>query len=175
MTISLRGKLYRVESAVKVSAKGAPFVKTKLRDLTTDEIIEKSFKPDSPVKEVSVSEKTLEYLYLDGKDYLFLDVDQLDNVTVPPKVIGESVNYLKEGIQVKAIFYGDQVFTVELPAFLELAVSKMEEARKSRVPVANVTKIAILETGAKVEVPPFVEVGDILKVDTRAGEFIQRV
>jgi elongation factor P len=175
MTISLSGKLYRVESALKVAAKGAPFIKTKLRDLATDEIVEKSFKPTQQVKEVSVAERNLEFLYLEGKDYRFLDVDELEEVSVPPKVIGDSVNYLKEGIQVKAIFYGEQVFTVELPPFLELAVSKIEEPKKSKVPVANVTKVAILETGAKVEIPPFVEVGDILKVDTRTGEFIQRV
>jgi len=176
MTISLEKKLYRVESSVKVSAaKGTPFIKTKLRDLATDEIIEKNFKTTQQVNEVSVSERTLEYLYLEGKNYLFFDVNELEQAMVPPNVIGESVHYLKEGIQVKATFYGDQVFSVELPPFLELAIASVEEPKKSKVPVSNSTKSAILETGAKVEVPPFVEVGDIVKVDTKSGEFIQRV
>ncbi len=176
MTISLAGKLYRVESSVKVSAaKGTPFIKTKLRNLANDEIVEKNFKPGQAVKEVTVSEKELEFLYLEGKNYLFLDINELDQVSVKPAVIGDNVNYLKEGITLTATFYGDQVFSVELPPFLELSVTKVESSKKTKVAVADVTKIAILETGAKVEAPPFIEVGDIVKVDTKTGEFIQRV
>jgi len=175
MTISLEGKLYRVESSVKVAAKGNPFIKTKLRDLITDEIIEKNFKPTQKVTEVSVSERQLEFLYLEGKEYRFLDIDDLEHVKVPPSVVADKVDYLKEGIQLKAIFYGDTVFSVELPPFLELNVAKIEEKESLRLGVSSVTKTAILETGARVEVPPFVEMGDLVKVDTRTGEFIQRV
>ena len=175
-TIVVGKKLYRVESSVKVTvAKGTPFIKTKLRDLATEEIVEKNFKPDQAVKEVQVAERTLEYLYLEGKQYLFLDVDELDTLKVPANVIGDKVSYLKEGVQVKATLYGETVFSVELPQFLELTVAKVEEPKKSKVAVANVTILAILETGAKVEVPPFIEPGDIVKVDTKSGEFIQRV
>src|ERR1700733_14943357 len=121
MTISLNGKLYRVEACVKVTvAKGNPFIKTKLRDLTSDEMIEKNFKLNQPIKDVSVAERSLEYLYLDGKEYLFLDIDSLEQVLVPSQVIEDRVNYLKEGVDLKATFYGDQVFSVVLPQFLEL-------------------------------------------------------
>jgi len=175
MTLSLDGKIYRVESTVKVTVpKGTPFIKTKLKNLMTDETIEKNFKPGQPVQDVSLSERRLEFLYLEGKDYLFLDIGGLDQVIVPRDVIGDKVNYLKEGIEIKAMFYGDSVFSVELPQFLELMVVKTEGAENEN-PMANDGKTAILETGARIDVPMFVESGDIIKVDTQLNEYIQRV
>jgi elongation factor P len=175
MTISLNGKLYRIESSVKVTVtKGAPFIKTKLKNLVTGEVIEKNFKPDQPVKEVALAERMIEFLYMEGKDYLFLSIDSLDQMVVPASIVSEKSNFLKEGVQVKASFYGDTIFSLELPQFLELMVSRTlgEDERKA---VQNATKIAILETGARIEVPPFIESGDIIKVDTKTNEYIQRV
>lgn len=173
MTISISGKLFRVESSVKVTVpKGTPFIKAKLRDLDTQNIVEKSFKINQEITDVSMTERKLEFLYLEGKDYLFLDINNLDQVLVPAKVIGNKINYLKEGIDLNAAFYGETIFSVELPQFLEIMVSKVESTKSS---AANGTRIATLETGAKIEVPPFVEVGDIVKVDTTSDEFIQRV
>ena len=175
MTLSIDGKIYRVESAVKVTvAKGVPFVKTKLKNLISDELIEKNFKLGQAVQDVSLMERRLEYLYLEGKDYLFLDIGNLEQVLVPAAIIGDRVNYLKEGTELKAMFYGDSIFSVELPQFLELMVVKTESSEDT-LHVANATKIAILETGAKIEVPLFVEAGDIIKVDTQTNEYIQRV
>ena len=175
MTVSVEGKIYRVESCVKVTvAKGVPFIKTKLKDLMSDDVIEKNFKLNQPVQDVSLTERRLEYLYLEGKDYLFLDVGSLEQVLVPFHIIGDKVNYLKEGTELKAMFYGDSIFSVELPQFLELIVVKTEESQTA-AHVANATKIAVLETGAKVEVPMFVETGDIIKVDTQTNEYVQRV
>ena len=93
---------------------------------------------------------------------------------VSSDVVGEKVNYLKEGIQIKAMFYGSAIFSIELPQFLELMIVKLEDM-KSKVSVSSASKIAILETGAKVEVPLFIEVGDIIKVDTHLGEYVQRI
>lgn len=175
MTISLNQKLYRVESVVKVTVpKGAPFLKTKLRDLNSQEVIEKSFKADQVIKDVSLIERKLEFLYPEGKSYLFLDISNLEQVLIPATIIAEKVNYLKEGVDLKASFYGDTVFAVELPQFLELMVAKIELPKGAKGERAGL-RVAILETGAKVDVPPFVEVGDILKVDTRTDEYIQRV
>jgi elongation factor P len=175
MTLSIDGKIYRVESSVKVTvAKGVPFIKTKLKNLMSDEVIEKSFKLNQPIQEVSLSERKLEFLYLEGKDYLFLDVGSLEQTLVPSVVIGDKVHYLKEGIEVKAMFYGETIFSIELPQFLELMVVKTD-AIESNSHVSNANKLAILETGAKVEVPMFVESGDIVKVDTQTNEYIQRV
>ena len=175
MTLSIDGNIYRVESSVKVTvAKGLPFIKTKLKNLITDEVIEKSFKLNQEVQEVSLLEKKLEYLYLEGKDYLFLDTGSLEQVLVPSNVIGDKVNYLKEGIEIKSMFYGNSIFSVELPQFLELMVVKTE-LLEAASHVANADKVAILETGAKIEVPMFIESGDIVKVDTSTNEYIQRV
>jgi elongation factor P len=175
MTIQVDDAIYRVESAVKVSvAKGAAFIKVKLKNLITDDLVEKNFKVGQAVQEVMLSERRLEYLYLEGKSYLFLDIGSLDTVLVPAKVVSDKVNYLKEGTEVKAFFYGDTIFAVELPQFLELMVVKAETA-PAKSHLSNATKMAILETGAKIAVPLFVETGDIVKVDTHTNEYIQRV
>ena len=172
MTLNMDGKIFRVESSVKVTvAKGTPFVKTKLRNLITEEIIERNFKLDQVVQEVSLLERALEFLYPEGNEFLFLDIGNLEQVLVPSEVLSDKVHYLKEGIQVKAMFYGDTIFAVELPQFLEIMVVKMEPSSSE----TGTTKRAVLETGAKVEVPLFVESGDVIKVDTQANEYIQRV
>lgn len=172
MTLNIDGKIYRVESSVKVTvAKGTPFVKTKLRNMITEETIEKNFKLDQMVQEVSLLERNLEFLYPEGKEYLFLDVGNLEQVLVPSVILSDRVHYLKEGIQVKALFYGDTIFAVELPQFLEIMVVKTEGVD----PVANSTKKAVLETGAKIDVPLFIESGDVIKVDTQTNDYIQRV
>lgn len=173
MTLSISGKLYRVESSLKVTVpKGTPFIKAKLRDVATNDLVEKSFKLNQSLTDVSLTEKHLEFLYPEGKDYLFLDIDNLEQVLIPSRVVGAHVNYLKEGVDVSASFYGDTIFAVELPQFLELMVAKVEETKAS---TANGTKIAVIETGAKIEVPPFIDIGDIIKVDTKTEEYIQRV
>jgi len=177
MTISLNNRIYRVEHCVKVTVTkggGMPFIKSKLKNLITDEVLEKNFKLNESVEEVALEERRLEFLYLEGKDYLFLDMGNLDQVLVPASVISDKVNYLKEGIEVKAIFYGSSIFSIELPQFLELMVVKIE-SKETAVNMGNVTKTAYLETGAKIEVPLFIEVGDIIKVDTHLNEYIQRV
>lgn len=175
MTISVNGKLYRIESSVKVTvAKGTPFIKTKLRDMVSNEVVEKNFKLDQAIKDVSLIERHLEFLYPEEEDYLFLDINNLEQVLIPQQIVGEMVNYLKEGVDIRASFYGDTIFAVELPQFLELMVAKTEDKRE-RSGSSNGTRIAVIETGAKIEVPPFIEVGDIIKVDTKTDEYIQRV
>lgn len=173
MTISLGNKLYRVESVVKVTVpKGTPFIKARLKELSTGEVIEKNFKPDQAIKDVNLEDRKLEFLYLEGKDYLFLDVGNLEQVLVPSSVISDKVNFLKEGVEIKASFYGDTIFSVELPQFLELMISKIDTTGGGK---KEVVRVGTLETGAKIEVPPFIEVGDIIKVDTQTGDYIQRV
>lgn len=172
MTISVNSKLYRIETCIKVTIpKGSPFIKTKLRDLESGSIVEKNFKLEQQVKDVSLAERRLEFLYLEGKDYLFLDIGNLDQVLIPSSIIGNRANYLKEGVEIKASMYGELIFAVELPQFLELMISKMEGGDA----LSSESRIAVLETGARVEVPPFVEVGDIIKVDTKTDEYIQRM
>lgn len=175
MTIVLQERLYRVESCLKVTvSKGQPFIKSKLRDLATNELVEKNFKPNQTVEEVQLQERNLEFLYPEGESFLFLDIDLLDKLLIPKEVIGQRANYLKEGIEVKAQCYGQLVYAVELPQFLELMVVKTDEPSDQGA-LTNATKSALLETGARVEVPLFIAVGDVVKVDTRTDEYIQRV
>ncbi len=176
MTITINKKLYRVESSVKVTVpKGTPFIKTKLRELSTNKVLEKNFNLNQDVQDVALEERDLEYLYVEGKDYLFLDFKNLDQVLVPASVVGDNTNYLKEGTVVKASFFGEAPFAIELPQFLEIMVSRDESDGKDSGIMTNGTKTIVLETGAKVEVPPFIEVGDIIKIDTKSNEYIQRV
>ena len=176
MILNIGKKLYRVESSVKVTVtKGANFVKTKLRDLNSESVLEKNFKFDQTVKDVALQERTLEFLYVEGKNYSFLDIGSLENFDVPKDIVGGAVNFLKEGIQLIASFYGDNCFAVELPQFLELMVASTDGEAGGSAPVANTAKQAVLETGARVEVPPFIEAGDIIKVDTKSSAYIQRV
>lgn len=173
--LSIEKKLYRVESTLKVTVpKGNPFIKVQLRDLTNEKLEERNFKVGQELEEVSLNERVLEFLYLEGKNYLFLDALTLDTVTVSPDVIDEKANYLKEGIELNATFYGDNVFSVELPQFLELMVAKTQPMDEG-MQMTNSTKEAVLETGAIVQVPPFIETGDIIKVDTTTHDYIQRV
>lgn len=174
MIINIKGDLFKVESAVKVAApKGAPFIKVKMKDLSSGKSVEKSFKLDQSIKEVTLVTRQLEFLYIEGKSYLFLDIDSLDRVLVPANVIESRANYLKEGVEVTASLYGDAIFSVELPQFIELMVAKTEDEKGAHA--GSTTKMAQLETGARIEVPSFVEPGDIVKVDTRLDEYIQRV
>lgn len=175
MVLSLDNELYRVESSVKVTlAKGNPFIKTKIRGLQSGKLIEKNFQLTQELEDVELTKRHLEYLYLEGKNFLFLDIGNLDQVLVPPDVIAEQVHFLKEGVSVEALFYGEMVFSIELPQFLELMVAQTETHSEERQ-IASQVKEAILETGAKVMVPRFIETGDVIKIDTRNKEYIQRV
>lgn len=175
MTIQISSSIYRVEGAQKVTPpRGSPFIKASLKLLGSDKIVDKSFKLDQTIDEVALVEKSLVYLYLEGKNYLFLDVEDLIQIELAPTVIGQMGNFLKEGIYLKASCFGDTIFSVELPQFLELMVAKTDDL-DGMAPVSSSTKIAQLETGAKIDVPLFIEPGDVVKVDTHLGEFIQRV
>ncbi len=175
MTLSLEDKIYRVESSVKVTvAKGVPFIKTKLKNLITEEVIEKNFKLDQTIEEVKLNERRLEYLYMEGKQHLFLDIDNLEQILVSADVIGQKVNYLKEGIIVLSHFYGDTIFSIDVPQFLELMIVKTEDLDASNAMAAS-NRLAILETGARIEVPMFIENGDVIKVDTKTDEYVQRI
>lgn len=175
MIISLNQKIYRVESCVKVTVtKGSPFIKTKLKDLVKNEVIEKNFKLGQAVEEVSLNERHLDFLYPEGKDYLFLNTDNLETVLVSADIVEDKIHFLKEGIGVKALFYGDSIYSIELPQFLELMVLKADSVESS-MHMSEATKKITLETGAEIDAPLYIESGDIIKVDPTAKEFIQRI
>lgn len=172
MCVHISGSYYRVESAVKVTVpKGNPFMKLKLRELKKNKVIEKNVKLNEMVEEVPLEGRPVEFLYTEGKDYLFLELKELEQVLIPKSIVGEAVDFLKQGVELKASFYGNTVFSLELPQFMELMVSEIKEEGESSAS----SRMAILETGAEVEVPLFIEEGDIVKVDPIKREYIQRV
>lgn len=177
MVIRMGRDLMRVESALKVTAPGAaPHMKIKLLTIPGEEMIERKLKLDQEVEEVTLKEKSLEFLYSEGGKYIFLDIDTLDQVPVESEVVAERREYLKEGVPVKANAWGSTIFSIELPQFLELMVVKTQDpTSKQKQKDPNIERIAIIETGASISVPPFIENGDVIKVDTRSSEFIQRV
>lgn len=173
MTVLVGDVPYRVEATTKVtSQKGPPFVKVKLRHLVSGELIERNFKSTQSVDEVSLQERQLEYLYQEGNGHVFLDVGSLTLVNVDDKVVGKMIHYLKEGVEAKGAGVGGMILSLELPQFLELMVSAVGSLSGKE---GGSVRIATLETGAKLEVPQFVDVGDVIKVDTRLEEYIQRV
>lgn len=173
MVIELDEKIYRVESNIKVAApKGSPFIKTKLRDLNKDLILEKNFKVSQELEEVKPVDHVLEFLYDEKKESIFLDTESLQIVRIPPDILEKKIDFLKEGIQVTAKIFKTQIFSVELLQFLELMVVQTESIDDIG---GNGDKSATLETGAKIKVPLFIESGDVVKVDTHSGEYIQRI
>lgn len=175
MTISLNHRLYQVESVIKGgSGKGGEPVTAKLRDLATGDVIEKKIKPSDTIREVILEERTLEFLYPEEGGFLCLDVISLDRVLIDQDVVGEAVNYLKEGVEFKGFFHGDTPVVVQLPPFLELMVAEIEEPAAKKKQTDD-HFIATLETGARVVVPRFIEAGDIVKVNTVRHEYVQRI
>ena len=175
MTIVLDEEYYRVESLSKVAVqKTMQLIRVKLRHVQTGKAIERNFKPAQKIDEASVEEHKLEYLYPHEEHFVFLDINTLDLVHVEKSIIGDAVLFLKEGTEVKATCVGSHVFTVELPQFLELMIASIAGTMKQTSGEGPMRK-AKLESGAEIEVPPFVEVGDIVKVDTKSKEYIQRV
>lgn len=173
MTIVVSGKIYRVEAATKVTlAQGNTFIKAKLRSIDSNTVTEKNFKLNQDVEEVILQERRLEFLYQEKGAFVFLDIGNLDQVLVPQDIIGPKIHYLKEGVEVKAFLYKQTVFSIELPEFLELMVVDLRTAKGG---AAAGAKIAHLEPGAEIEVPQFIEIGDIIKVSTQLEEYIQRV
>jgi elongation factor P len=172
MTVLVDGTPYRVETVTKVATqKAAPFIKVKLRQLVSGESVERNFKPTQAIEEVSLEEHQLEYLYKEATHHVFLDIGSLNLIKVDDRVVGKKIHYLKEGIEAKGYGTSGMILSLDLPQFLELMVAGVGSQSGKEGSV----RIATLETGAKLEVPQFVDVGDVIKVDTKLEEYIQRV
>ncbi|AEB41880.1 elongation factor P [Chlamydia pecorum] len=175
MFISTKDGLYKVLSVTKVPGpKGESFIKASLKASNSDVVIERNFKANQEVKEAHFESRILEYLYPEEDSYLFLDLGNYEKVYLSKEIMKGNFLFLKAGITVSAMVYDNIVFSVELPHFLELMVSKTDFPGDA-LSLSGGTKTALLETGIEVLVPPFVEIGDVIKIDTRTCEYIQRV
>jgi elongation factor P len=154
--------------------KGGAFVRTKLKNLRNGRVLEKTFRSGEKVSEAEVEDKKMQFLYMDGSDYVFMDSETYDQVPFTAAQIGDGVKYLKENLDVDVVFYKGNPLTVELPAFVIAAVGQCDPGVKGDT-ASGATKPATLETGAVVQVPLFIKEGENIRVDTRTGEYVERV
>ncbi len=154
--------------------KGAAFVRTKLRNVITGAVVEKTFNPSDKYPPAYVERKDMQYLYSDGELYYFMDMETFDQLPLNNEVLSDAFKFVKENDIVKVASYKGNVFSVEAPMFVELAVTETEPGFKGDT-ATGASKPATLETGAEIKVPLFVEIGDVLKIDTRTGEYLERV
>ena len=149
------------------------YFQVKLKDFKTGRIIDQRMSPDDRVETVFVQTKQYEYLYYDGNDYVLADPETYDQVPVSADVIGDGVQFLKENIRLTCDVIDGQIVNVELPNVVELAVKDTPPVVKGST-ATNQNKEAVLETGARVKVPPFIEIGEVIRVDTRTGQYHER-
>jgi elongation factor P len=154
--------------------KGGAFVRTKLRNVKTKAVIERTFRSGEKVDEVRLERKKFEYLYKDNEQYIFMDSELYDQIQISGDLIGEGVKFLLDNSIVEILFHGDTPIEVEMPLFVDLEVIETEPGFKGNT-AQNATKPAILSTGAEINVPLFIEVGNIVKIDTRTGGYLERV
>lgn len=175
MTIIFEGNLYIVQWFQHVKpGKGGAFVKTKLKNLKTGAVLDRTFRSGETVEQAFLEEKEMEYLYQDAENFCFMDTSTYEQAPLAGEIIGDGVKFLKENVRVKVVYYEGKIVGVELPTFAELKVVETEPGFKGDT-VSGGYKPATLETGAVVQVPLFIKAGDVLKIDTRTAEYIQRV
>lgn len=174
MTVEIDNNLYTVIEFQHVKpGKGAAFVRTKLKNITSGGVIEKTFRPTEKVNSAHIDRKEMQYLYSDGDLYYFMDNESYEQISVAGENVGDSLKFVKENEQVKIISHNGKVLGIEPPLIVELEVTETEPGFKGNT-ATGAMKPATVETGAQINVPLFVNIGDIIKIDTRTGEYVGR-
>ncbi|MCA1954263.1 MAG: elongation factor P [Anaerolinea sp.] len=175
VTFELDGNLFRVlEYSHNKPGRGNATIRIKARNLLTGATIEKTFNSGTVVQDVRLDFHNAQYLYNDGEVYYFMDIETFEQYPIRRDVIEDVVGFLKEEMQVKLTFYKNEAIDIELPTSVDLKVVEAQAAVRGDT-ATGVTKRVVLETGAEVEVPMFVNQGDVIRVDTRTGEYVTRV
>jgi len=154
--------------------KGGAVMRVKLRHLKKGGTIERTFKSGEKFEALSVTRQKKQFLYKEGENFNFMDLNTYDQISVSPEIIGELSNYLTENREADAIYLENELIGIEIPAIIEMVIAESEPGIKGDS-VSNMTKMAKLETGADIRVPLFIKEGDRIKVDTRTGEYVERV
>jgi len=154
--------------------KGGAFVRTKLKNLKTGRNVEKTFRSGEKVEEADIEERKMQYLYQDGENLVFMDTESYDQIPLSAEQVGDDRKFLKENTDVEVVFYKGAAINVELPAFIQVEITQCDPGVKGDT-ASGATKPATLETGAVVQVPLFVKEGETVRVDTRTGEYVERV
>lgn len=175
VTFEMDSQVYKVVEFQHVKpGKGAAFVRTKLKNVITGAVLERTFNPTEKVEKAQIDRKDMQYLYNDGDMYYFMDNETYEQMPLTKDELSDTLNYLLDNMVVKVLSYKGKVFGVEPPMFVELEITYTEPGFKGDTST-GATKPATLETGYKVNVPLFVEIGDKVRVDTRSGEYMERV
>lgn len=175
VTIELEGNIYQIIEFQHVKpGKGAAFVRTKLKNIKSGGVIEKTFRPTEKCENAHIDRKDMQYLYSDGDLYNFMDTETYDQIAINKDVIGDSLKFVKENEMCKVVSHNGSVFAVEPPLFVELLITECEPGVKGDT-ATGATKPCTVETGATLSVPLFVNQGDTIKIDTRTGEYLSRV
>lgn len=175
ITFESEGNVYQIVEFQHVKpGKGAAFVRTKIKNVITGGVVEKTFRPTDKFPKAHIERKDMQYLYNDGELYYFMDQETYDQIPLSPDQLGDALKFVKENDFVKILSYKGNVFGVEPPNFVELRVTETEPGFKGDTST-GASKPATLETGATINVPLFVNIDDVIRVDTRTGEYMERV
>ena len=174
VTFEMDGNVFQIIEFQHVKpGKGAAFVRTKIRNVITGSVVEKTFNPSDKYPPAFVERKDMQYLYSDGGLYYFMDNETYENVPIGADTLGDNFKFVKVNMDVKVLSYKGNVFGVEPPFFVELEIIETDPGFKGDT-ATNATKPATLETGAEIRVPLFIEQGDKIRIDTRTGEYMER-
>ncbi|MEW6182945.1 MAG: elongation factor P [Bacillota bacterium] len=174
LTVELDGDIYQVIEFLHVKpGKGSPFVRSKLRNLRTGAVVERTFNAGEKIPRAHLERRQSQYLYADGDDYYFMDSESFEQMPLKPADLGDGVKYLKENMEVVCVTYQGKVIGVELPNTVELQVVETAPGIRGDTATGG-SKPAKLETGVVVQVPLFVEEGETIQVDTRSGQYLKR-
>ena len=154
--------------------KGAAFTRTKMKNLLTGAVLERNLRSGDKLEPADVETKTMQYLYADADSFIFMDTSTYDQVNIPKSTIGESADYMPENINVEVLFFNGRAVGVSLPNFIEQAIVSTEPGFRGDTATGS-TKPAKISTGATINVPLFISVGDVIKIDTRTGDYLERV
>ena len=175
LTFEYDGNVYQVVEFQHVKpGKGAAFVRTKMKNVMTGGVVERTFNPTEKVEPARIERKDMEYLYEDSGLYYFMDQETYDQIPLSQDQLGDSLKFVMENMIVKIVSYKGNVFAVEPPTFVEMKVIATEPGVKGNT-ATNVTKPATVESGAVITVPMFVNEGDMIRIDTRTGEYMERI
>ena len=175
LTVQLDNGLWSVVEFLHVKpGKGAAFVRSKLKNVETGQVIEKTFRAGEKVAKATLDRREMQYLYKEGKDYVMMDNESYEQLQLSEAQIGSGLKYLKENMIIQVLMHDGNIIGVDIPAHVELEVVDTPPAEKGNTAQGG-TKPATLETGAVVNVPFFVSNGDIIRVDTRSNEYLDRV
>ena len=154
--------------------KGAAFTRTKMKNLLTGAVLERNLRSGDKLDAADVETKTMQFLYGDADSFVFMDTTTYDQVQIPKETVGEQASYMPENINVEVLFFNDRAVGVTLPNFIEQAIVETEPGFKGDTST-GASKPAKISTGAQINVPLFINVGDVVKIDTRTGEYLERV